>query len=71
MRHGATTACLVAPTAIIATVAHGQAGREPTECVDQQHCMFCDTSDAPFLAPSFHQIAERYRGPECASHAGT
>ena len=23
--------------------------------------MFCHTSDAPFLAPSFHQIAERYR----------
>jgi len=34
---------------------------EPTELVDQQHCMFCHTSDAPFLAPSFHQIAERYR----------
>ncbi|SEK10769.1 c-type cytochrome [Paraburkholderia diazotrophica] len=35
---------------------------EPTELVDQQHCMFCHTSDAPFLAPSFHQIADRYRG---------
>ncbi|MFC0397309.1 c-type cytochrome [Paraburkholderia rhizosphaerae] len=34
---------------------------EPTELVDQQHCMFCHTSDAPFLAPAFHQIAERYR----------
>lgn len=34
---------------------------EPTALVDQQHCMFCHTSDAPFLAPSFHQIAERYR----------
>ena len=34
---------------------------EPTELVDQQHCMFCHTSDAPFLAPSFHQIAQRYR----------
>jgi cytochrome c551/c552 len=34
---------------------------EPTELVDQQHCMFCHTSDAPFLAPSFHQIADRYR----------
>ncbi|ALP66783.1 Cytochrome c551/c552 [Paraburkholderia caribensis] len=29
--------------------------------VDQHHCMFCHTSDAPFLAPSFHQIADRYR----------
>ncbi|WP_321845181.1 c-type cytochrome [Paraburkholderia bannensis] len=34
---------------------------EPTELVDQQHCMFCHTADAPFLAPSFHQIAQRYR----------
>jgi cytochrome c551/c552 len=34
---------------------------EPTKLVDAQHCMFCHTSDAPFLAPSFHQIAERYR----------
>lgn len=34
---------------------------EPTALVDQQHCMFCHTSDAPFLAPSFHQIAQRYR----------
>ena len=35
--------------------------REPTELIDQQHCMFCHTIDAPFLAPSFHQIADRYR----------
>lgn len=34
---------------------------EPTALVDSQHCMFCHTADAPFLAPSFHQIAERYR----------
>ncbi|WP_321937682.1 cytochrome C [Paraburkholderia sp. J8-2] len=36
---------------------------EPTELIEQQHCMFCHTADAPapFLAPSFHQIAERYR----------
>lgn len=40
---------------------------EPTELVDQQHCMFCHTSDAPFLAPSFHQIAERYRDKPNAS----
>lgn len=40
---------------------------EPTDLVDQQHCMFCHTSDAPFLAPSFHQIAERYRGTPNAS----
>ena len=29
--------------------------------VDQHHCMFCHTSDSPFLAPSFQQIADRYR----------
>jgi cytochrome c551/c552 len=40
-------------------VAFAQA--EPTALVDQQHCMFCHTRDAPFLAPSFQQIAERYR----------
>ncbi|WP_028220916.1 c-type cytochrome [Paraburkholderia oxyphila] len=40
---------------------------EPTELVDQQHCMFCHTSDAPFLAPSFHQIAEHYRDTPNAS----
>lgn len=34
---------------------------EPTALVDAQHCMFCHTPDMPFLAPSFHQIAERYR----------
>lgn len=42
---------------------------EPTALVDQQHCMFCHTSDAPFLAPSFHQIAERYRGKPDADAA--
>ncbi|MCG5076268.1 cytochrome C [Paraburkholderia sp. RG36] len=40
---------------------------EPTDLVDQQHCMFCHTSDAPFLAPSFHQIAEHYRDTPNAS----
>jgi cytochrome c len=34
---------------------------EPTTLVNQQHCMFCHTRDAPFLAPSFQQIAQRYR----------
>lgn len=34
---------------------------EPGALVDQQHCMFCHTRDAPFLAPSFQQIAQRYR----------
>ncbi|CAB3798977.1 hypothetical protein LMG28688_04860 [Paraburkholderia caffeinitolerans] len=40
---------------------------EPSDLIDQQHCMFCHTSDAPFLAPSFHQIAERYRDKPNAS----
>lgn len=34
---------------------------EPTALLDQQHCLFCHTSNAPFLAPSFHEIADRYR----------
>lgn len=43
--------------------AHGVAlaQSEPTALVDQQHCMFCHTRDASFLAPSFQQIAQRYR----------
>ncbi|WP_321937861.1 c-type cytochrome [Paraburkholderia sp. J8-2] len=50
----------VCAAALYTVAAHAQLV-EPTELVDQQHCMFCHTSDAPFLAPSFHQIAERYR----------
>jgi len=53
-------AVLTCAFALHAGAAHAQLP-EPTELVDQQHCMFCHTSDAPFLAPSFHQIAERYR----------
>ncbi|RDU99425.1 c-type cytochrome [Trinickia dinghuensis] len=37
------------------------ADSEPTELINQQHCMFCHTVDQPFLAPSFRQIADRYR----------
>jgi cytochrome c len=37
--------------------AHPDAG----ELVDQQHCMFCHTSDAPHLALPFAQIAADYR----------
>jgi cytochrome c len=53
-------AFLAASSAAICNSAYAQRS-EPTELVDQQHCMFCHTSDAPFLAPAFHQIAERYR----------
>ena len=59
----AAVACALALQAI---AAHAQVP-EPTGLVDQQHCMFCHTSDAPFLAPSFHQIAERYRDKPNAS----
>lgn len=44
-----------------------QAEPEPTALVNQQHCMFCHTVDAPFLAPSFQQIAARYRDVPNAS----
>jgi cytochrome c len=37
--------------------AHPEAGA----LVDEQHCMFCHNADAPHLAPSFPQIAQRYR----------
>lgn len=43
-----------------AGVVHAQPS-EPSALIDQQHCMFCHTVDAPFLAPSFQQIAARYR----------
>ena len=46
-------------TAMLASPSFAQ--NEPTELVNRQHCMFCHTVDQPFLAPSFHQIAERYR----------
>ncbi|AXF24028.1 cytochrome C [Burkholderia pyrrocinia] len=52
--------CLIAATAGMA--AAQTAVPEPTELVNAQHCMFCHTSDVPFLGPSFHQIAQRYRG---------
>ena len=56
--------CAIAATAGMA--AAQTAVPEPTELVNAQHCMFCHTTDKRFLAPSFHEIAERYRG---APHA--
>ena len=57
--------------AVMAAVLHAGAANaqlpEPTSLVNQQHCMFCHTTDAPFLAPSFQQIAERYRDKPNAS----
>ncbi|AOR73148.1 cytochrome C [Burkholderia stabilis] len=52
--------CLIAATA--GTAAAQTTVPEPTELVNAQHCMFCHTADMPFLGPSFHQIAARYRG---------
>ncbi len=40
---------------------------EPTELVNAQHCMFCHTPDMTFLGPSFHEIAQRYRGDPTAA----
>ncbi|WP_175970316.1 c-type cytochrome [Burkholderia sp. BCC0322] len=40
---------------------------EPTDLVNAQHCMFCHTVDMTFLGPSFHEIAQRYRGDPAAA----
>jgi len=34
---------------------------EPSWLIDQHRCMFCHTVDTPHRAPSFQQIAARYR----------
>jgi cytochrome c551/c552 len=54
-------------TLLLAASGAAVAESEPTALVDQQHCMFCHTRDAPFLAPSFQQIADRYRDVPNAS----
>lgn len=53
--------CLAACVALVLAGGAAHAETEPTAQVNRQHCMFCHTLDAPFLAPSFQQIAERYR----------
>jgi cytochrome c len=61
-----STLALVAAFLSSSTIVNAQP--EPTSLVDQQHCMFCHTDNAAFLAPSFQQIAERYRDvPNAAS----
>jgi cytochrome c len=35
--------------------------------IEQQHCMFCHTTDGADLAPSFPKIAQRYRTSAGAS----
>ncbi|SAL68647.1 cytochrome c family protein [Caballeronia terrestris] len=59
LQHHRFNLSIAAAILFTATRAFGQS--EPTPLVDQQHCMFCHTDNAPFLAPSFQQIAERYR----------
>ncbi|AOI61558.1 cytochrome C [Burkholderia diffusa] len=56
----AAALCVIALTAGMA--AAQTTVPEPTELVNAQHCMFCHTPDMTFLGPSFHEIAERYRG---------
>ncbi|MBW0447663.1 cytochrome C [bacterium M00.F.Ca.ET.228.01.1.1] len=53
--------CRLACAALMLFAATAKAEPEPAALVDQHHCMFCHTRDAPFLAPSFEQIAARYR----------
>ncbi|KAK45590.1 cytochrome C [Caballeronia jiangsuensis] len=57
-RHVALAALL---GALLLVASRALAQPEPTALIDQQHCMFCHTNDAPFLAPSFQEIANRYR----------
>ncbi len=55
--------CTMTAMAATAGMAAAQtAVPEPTDLVNAQHCMFCHTSDMTFLGPSFHEIAQRYRG---------
>ncbi|CAE6718018.1 hypothetical protein R75461_07029 [Paraburkholderia nemoris] len=35
--------------------------------IEQQHCMFCHTTEGADLAPSFPRIAQRYRTSPAAS----
>ena len=59
--------CFIAATAGMA--AAQTTVPEPTELVNAQHCMFCHTPDVTFLGPSFHEIADRYRGDPKAGAA--
>lgn len=63
----AAIAALVAVTEWTAASGAFAQPPEPAALIDQQHCMFCHTVDQPFLAPSFRQIADRYRDKPQAS----
>jgi cytochrome c len=62
MKSIVTAAAVVA----LSVSGHARAESEPTELVNAQHCMACHMIDKPFLAPSFEQIANRYRGDPLA-----
>lgn len=58
-----TQLCLMMVFVAYAMVKNGDvfAHPEAAALVDEQHCMFCHTTEAPRLAPSFPQIAQHYR----------
>ncbi|WP_176114913.1 c-type cytochrome [Burkholderia cepacia] len=60
-------AALCAIAAAAGPAAAQTAVPEPTDLVNAQHCMFCHTPDMRFLGPSFHEIAQRYRGDPVAA----
>ncbi|MFM0323468.1 c-type cytochrome [Caballeronia glebae] len=57
-RHVALAAILAS---LLLLASRALAQPEPSALINQQHCMFCHTNDAPFLAPPFQEIANRYR----------
>lgn len=69
LRYRANTFKLLAPILWVSTCGTCLAFTtpEPTRLVDEQRCMFCHTVDTPFRAPSFRQIADRYRDVPDAS----
>jgi cytochrome c len=45
----------------LAAAGHACAQSNVAVLIDDQHCMFCHTTNGANLAPSFPQIADRYR----------
>ncbi len=59
---GVAVLCAVLTAPAVALAQSAVAG-----LIEQQHCMFCHTTDGADLAPSFSQIAQRYRTSAGAS----
>jgi cytochrome c551/c552 len=57
--HGAWAAAVVFLEVAAAGDAFAESG--VAGLIDEQHCMFCHTTQGANLAPSFPQIVERYR----------